>query len=230
MQFYPPQLYKAPGSPLYFLQQIKDFYIAAYNDPLVQPETEPNWMHLVSVVEIAFQLPTALYAAWRLSGSKGTSGPFELLLLVYAFETAFSTLLCINDVFYWDPAVYSPEQKNVFLFQLYGAWLVIRKSHVQGQELSKARLTLFGSRVDVFGHVLEAVQPALGDRRCEEDAVELGIFFLLPQWSSHDPSLIYGPLESSGIGCGINVSCDPNRDPSIYNRTLNILAVRQYKL
>ncbi|KAK2613969.1 hypothetical protein N8I77_000835 [Diaporthe amygdali] len=125
VQFYPPQLYKTPESPLYFLQQIKDFYVATYNDPLVQPETEPNWMHMVSVVEIGFQLPVALYAAWKLSGRKGTSGPFELLLLVYAFETAFSTLLCINDVFYWDPAVYSQEQKNVFLFQLYGAWLVI---------------------------------------------------------------------------------------------------------
>ncbi|KAJ0115475.1 integral membrane protein [Diaporthe amygdali] len=125
VQFYPPQLYKTPESPLYFLQQIKDFYVATYNDPLVQPETEPNWMHMVSVVEIGFQLPVALYAAWKLSGKKGTSGPFELLLLVYAFETAFSTLLCINDVFYWDPAVYSREQKNVFLFQLYGAWLVI---------------------------------------------------------------------------------------------------------
>lgn len=101
--------------------------MATYNDPLVQPETEPNWMHLVSVVEIGFQLPVALYAAWRLSGKRGTSGPFELLLLVYAFETAFSTLLCVNDVFYWDPAVYSWEQKKVFLFQLYGAWLVIRK-------------------------------------------------------------------------------------------------------
>lgn len=130
VQFYPPELYKAPGSPLYFLQQMKDFYISTYNDPLVQSETAPNWMHLVSVVEIGFQLPVALYATWRLSGSRGTSGPFELLLLVYAFETAFSTLLCINDVFYWDPAVYSREQKNVFLFQLYGAWLVIRESHL----------------------------------------------------------------------------------------------------
>lgn len=130
VQFYPPQLYKTPDSPLYFMQQLKDFYIAAYNDPLVQPETEPNWMHLVSVVEVSFQLPVALYSAWRLSGSRGTSGPFELLLLVYAFETAFSTLLCINDVFYWDPTVYSQEQKNVFHFQLYGAWLVIRKSHM----------------------------------------------------------------------------------------------------
>ncbi|KAI7775646.1 hypothetical protein LA080_006484 [Diaporthe eres] len=125
VQFYPPELYKAPGSPLYFLQQMKDFYISTYNDPLVQSATAPNWMHLVSVVEIGFQLPVALYATWRLSGSRGTSGPFELLLLVYAFETAFSTLLCINDVFYWDPTVYSREQKNVFLFQLYGAWLVI---------------------------------------------------------------------------------------------------------
>lgn len=148
VQFYPPQLYKAPGSPLYFLQQIKDFYIATYNDPLVQPETEPNWMHMVSVVEIAFQLPVALYAAWRLSGSKGTSGPFELLLLVYAFETAFSTLLCVNDVFYWDPAIYSPEQKNVFVFQLYGAWLVIRKSHLRAhQELSGTRLTSLAAAI-----------------------------------------------------------------------------------
>ncbi|ROW05445.1 hypothetical protein VSDG_00545 [Cytospora chrysosperma] len=125
VQFYPEWLYKLPGSPLYFLQQLKDFYVATYNDPLVQPETEPHWMPLMFMVELCFQLPVVFYATWRLSGKSGTTGRLELLLLAYAFETAFSTLLCINDVFYWDPAVYSPDQKNVFLYQLYGPWFAI---------------------------------------------------------------------------------------------------------
>ncbi|KUI53809.1 hypothetical protein VP1G_01110 [Cytospora mali] len=125
VQFYPEWLYKAPGSPLYCLQQLKDFYVATYNDPLVQPETEPNWIRLMFIIELCFQLPVVFYATWRLSGKRGTTGRLELLLLVYAFETAFSTLLCINDVFSWDPMVYSPEQKNVFLCQLYGPWFAI---------------------------------------------------------------------------------------------------------
>ncbi|ROW14041.1 hypothetical protein VPNG_04040 [Cytospora leucostoma] len=125
VQFYPAWLYKTPETPLYFLQQLKDFYVATYNDPLVQPETEPNWIPVMFIIELFFQLPVVIYGAWSLSGKRGTTGPLELLLLVYAFETAFSTLLCINDVFSWDPAVYSPEQKNVFLYQLYGPWFAI---------------------------------------------------------------------------------------------------------
>lgn len=127
VQFYPESLYRHPGSPLHLLQQLKDFYVVTYNDPLVQRATEPNWMRLMFAVELCFQLPVVCYAAWRLGGRQGTTGRLELLLLAYAFETAFSTLLCINDVFYWDAAVYSPAQKNVFLFQLYGPWFVIRK-------------------------------------------------------------------------------------------------------
>lgn len=129
MQFYPDWLCTTPESPLYFLQQLKDFYVATYNDPLVQPESEPNWIRVMFKIELWFQLPAVIYAAWRLSGKKSTTGRLELLLLVYAFETAFSTLLCINDVFYWDPVVYPQEQKNVFLYQLYGPWFAIRKFH-----------------------------------------------------------------------------------------------------
>lgn len=124
---YPAWLYKETGSPLHFLQKISDYYIETYNDPLVQSATEPNWIQLFFLVELAFSLPTAIYAAFYLSGTRGTTGPLELLWLVYAFETAFSTLICINEIFYFDPAVYSQDAKNVFMYHLYGPWFVIRE-------------------------------------------------------------------------------------------------------
>lgn len=59
--------------------------------------------------------------------SPNFTGREELLYLIYAFVTAFTTLVCLNDVFYWDNALYDAKAKNVFLFQLYGPWVVIRK-------------------------------------------------------------------------------------------------------
>lgn len=80
-------------------------------------------------IEIAFQLPVSLYSVYRLGrGSKGTTGAHELLLLIYAFETAFSTMLCLNHVVYLDPADFTPEQRDVFWYQLMGPWVAVRKS------------------------------------------------------------------------------------------------------
>jgi len=75
--------------------------------------------------ELLFSLPAILYALYRLAGRAGTTGALELLLLVYAFETAFTAAVCINDVGYWDPAAYPPRLKNVFRYQLYGPWFAV---------------------------------------------------------------------------------------------------------
>lgn len=82
-------------------------------------------------LEVFFLLPTAVYAAYSLlpigaAGRKrGTTGPQELLFLIYAFHSALTTLVCVYDVFWWDGAVYSREVKTEFVFKLYGPWLVV---------------------------------------------------------------------------------------------------------
>ncbi|OAA66832.1 hypothetical protein SPI_01408 [Niveomyces insectorum RCEF 264] len=144
---YPAWLCAAPGSPLHALHRFRQWYVATYNDPLVQWTPDPavraglggaggSWLPLFFALELGFALPTALYAVYRLAGvvrggngggrtTGRTTGPLELLLLVYAFETALTTAVCIHDVAYWDPAVYSVAQKNVFRYQLMGPWLAM---------------------------------------------------------------------------------------------------------
>lgn len=125
--FYPAWLYKTPGTPLHFLQQLRDFYIAQYDDPIVQDDKAPHYMAILFVLEVAMQLPVALYAVYRLGlGARRTTGPFELVLLVYALETALSTVLVLHFVYLLDPAEY--PQKNVLIFQNYVPWLIARES------------------------------------------------------------------------------------------------------
>lgn len=86
-------------------------------------------MDFLFAFEICFQLPVAIYTLYRLGrGTKSTTGPLELLLLVYAVETAFSTMLCINHAFYIDPKDFTLEQRDVFIYQLMGPWVAVRKS------------------------------------------------------------------------------------------------------
>jgi hypothetical protein len=136
VSLYPSWLYQPPGSPLHFLQQLRTWYIATYNDPILQwsPEAAAStlnhghgsWIHFVLLVEVMVSLPTAFYSVYQLGfANSGTSGPQELWLLVYAFETAFTTFICIHDVSYWDDSVYSPELKNTFLFNFFTPWFVM---------------------------------------------------------------------------------------------------------
>ncbi|KAK0617785.1 transmembrane protein 6/97 [Bombardia bombarda] len=137
LHFYPTWLYKPTDSPLHFAEKIQQNHIATYNDPYVQwlpatavPSGHDSWIGLFLYIELAFLLPTALYGVYRLGldsrGRKqGTSGGDELLFLVYAFETALTTLVCVHDVFYWDKEVYSPEVMRSYQVNLLGPWLVI---------------------------------------------------------------------------------------------------------
>lgn len=132
---YPGFLVAEPGAPLHFLHRFRAWYIATYNDPLMQWAPEGagdgghSWIPLFFWLELLFLLPVTLYGIRELGvRRRGTRGQTELLFLVYALEVAFTTLVVINDVSYWDPAVYSDEQKNVFRFQLYGPYFVMRES------------------------------------------------------------------------------------------------------
>lgn len=144
-------------------------------------------MPFLFFIEIAFQLPVSLYSVYRLGrgSSKGTTGVYELLLLVYAFETAFSTMLCMNHVVYLDPADFTREQRDVFWYQLMGPWVAVRKSSccpvpysqpiILGPPGTIAVLKRGSSTVDICGHVLEALQPCLHDQRREDEEPVGGI-------------------------------------------------------
>ncbi|WYZ46167.1 hypothetical protein EsH8_IX_000392 [Colletotrichum jinshuiense] len=125
--FYPSALYANPDSPLHFLQLLRDFYISTYNDPFfVAPhDSHPSWFQLFTYLEIFYQLPMAVWMVYRFSRRSATTPGFELAVLVFSVECIVTTLTCIHDVFYWDPAVYSQAQKNVFIFNLYGPWVII---------------------------------------------------------------------------------------------------------
>ncbi|EFX05780.1 hypothetical protein CMQ_3849 [Grosmannia clavigera kw1407] len=139
---YPAWLCANPGAPLHALHRFRQWYIATHNDPVVQwtPATHPllsngggSWVPLFFWIELVFTLPTVLYAVYRLGFVRGrnraplggTTGPLELLLLVYALETALTTAVCIHNISYWDPSIYSSAQKNTFRFQLMGPWLAM---------------------------------------------------------------------------------------------------------
>ncbi|KAK3687166.1 transmembrane protein 6/97 [Podospora appendiculata] len=131
MHFYPSWLYKPASSPLHFAEVFRQDYIATYNDPFMQWSAataagHDSWIGLFLYLEFAFSVPIVVYALYRLGVQrKGTSGADELLLLVYAFETALTTLTCIHDVSYWDPAVYSAELKQTFQLNFLGPWLLM---------------------------------------------------------------------------------------------------------
>ncbi|KAL0933431.1 uncharacterized protein CTRU02_212394 [Colletotrichum truncatum] len=125
--FYPPSLYTTPASPLHFLQLLRDFYISTYNDPFfVAPHAGlPSWYKLFTYLETFYQLPMTIWMIHRFSRRTGSTPGFELAVLVFSVECVLTTLTCIYDVFHWDPSVYSDAQKNVFIFNLYGPWVII---------------------------------------------------------------------------------------------------------
>ncbi|KAL2266847.1 hypothetical protein VTJ83DRAFT_4124 [Remersonia thermophila] len=128
---WPAWVYQPVGSPLHFFWGVKEWYIQKYNDPILQwtPETSSghdNWIRLFLYLELAFLLPTTLYGVFRLGVQRrGTSGADELLFFVYAFEMAFTTLVCIHHTFYLDDAMYPADVKKEMQLQLYGPFLVI---------------------------------------------------------------------------------------------------------
>lgn len=109
-----------------------------------------NWIPFFFNFEILFLLPTCLYAVYqhgvKADRKTGFTGPEELLYLMYAFVTGFTTLVCLNDVAYWDPAVYSAQDKKMFVFGLYGPYFAIRKFLSAGDMVVLYLLTDSGSQ------------------------------------------------------------------------------------
>jgi hypothetical protein len=111
--------------------------VQTLNDPILGWKWDSPQAHEMAYVgmllwaEILFLMPVAVYGAWALwptSAKKGTTGPQELLFLVWCCEMFFSTAICINNVFWWDPVAYPADVKRTFVLT-YGAWVVVRKLH-----------------------------------------------------------------------------------------------------
>lgn len=137
---YPKWFYEPTGSPFHIFYMVKQFYIADTNDPIVQWSKETasghdSWMGMFLYLEMAIELPIVLFTVYRLGiQRKGTSGAHELALLVYSFQTAFTTAVCIHDVFYWDPSVYTAEVKNKVIGMSYLPWVIVRTYFLSDKE------------------------------------------------------------------------------------------------
>lgn len=132
LHFYPSSFYLSPSAPLHIFHLARQSYLAETNDPIVQwsPSTavlgsHDSWIGLFMYLEFGFSLPVVLYGFYKLVTTKKTTGRDELLFLVYALETALTTLVCIHDVGYWDPKEYSYEVRRKMVLQFLGPWFLV---------------------------------------------------------------------------------------------------------
>ncbi|KAH9908318.1 transmembrane protein 6/97 [Xylariomycetidae sp. FL2044] len=136
---YPIALWSTPTAPLRILSDLRSYYVQTYNDPFFHPAPAPipNFFVLFSLLELVFHLPVSVWAVRRLwtAGTKtktkgdglgkGLGGDAELLLLVYGVETALTTATCMYELWSWDPAALSLQEKTVLVGGLYGGYLAI---------------------------------------------------------------------------------------------------------
>ncbi|KAL2760267.1 hypothetical protein ACRALDRAFT_1067140 [Sodiomyces alcalophilus JCM 7366] len=126
---YPSHLWEPEGSPLNILLGLRGLYAKWTNDPyFVTPHAElPPWFRLFTFIEAGYQLPMALWMFRVFKDSRrGTTPGFELACVVFGLQVALTSLVCVWDVAYWDPSVYSVCDKNMFVFAIYGPWVIIR--------------------------------------------------------------------------------------------------------
>ncbi|TGJ77138.1 hypothetical protein E0Z10_g10740 [Xylaria hypoxylon] len=126
---YPKSLWVPRDAPLHALWDLREYYIRHYNDQffLPPPAEIPNFFPLFAFFELIFHLPVSVWAVralWSALG-RGLSGGSELLLLVYGFQTAITTLTCMYEAALWDPAVVSVQQKTVLVGGLYGGYFAL---------------------------------------------------------------------------------------------------------
>jgi len=159
-------MYEPAGSPLHAAFRSKQWYIASFNDPIVQwtPETSAghdSWMGLFLFLEAAFLLPAILYGLYCFGiRRKGTSGEDELLFFVYALEVWFTTVICAFDVWNLDSAVWSAEIKHTLVIQFYGPYLVLRKSNVRSRSARTLTQEAALGAIDMGSRILYRIRTA----------------------------------------------------------------------
>ena len=127
---YPSIYWKKEGGVLRILYHIRQYYIDTFNDPYFQMEHDqvPPWYTLFLYLEVIYQIPMNIWIRTACGEKEGTYPLFEVFAVAYGMQVALTTIVCIWDVAYWDPAIYSVQDKNIFVFGLYGPFVLIRKS------------------------------------------------------------------------------------------------------
>jgi len=126
---YPQSLWVPSSSPLHFLHDLRAYYLTTYADQFFvpPPAVVPPFFKFFTLLELVFHLPVSVWAVRALSGagSRGTTGPAELLLLAYGLETVLTTATCMYEAYSWDAALVTREQRVMLLGVLYGSYLAI---------------------------------------------------------------------------------------------------------
>ena len=196
---YPDWVVKSPSSPLHFLHNVREQYIADYNDPFLiwTPEKGPSFVPLFMNFEFVYALPVVLFTVYRLARGRGITGPHQLLVLLYGFGTAATCGVAINDVSSWDPKVYSPEQKDVFRYRLFLPHLVFRESRASPHPASPANAMSSVPHLHRYVHAADDKAEPPGCLCGEETAVSFHVGKIHGcQWASESarpaPNLKFG--------------------------------------
>ncbi|KAF2673450.1 hypothetical protein BT63DRAFT_421600 [Microthyrium microscopicum] len=100
-----------------FMDDIREFYITTYQDQFfISP---PAWFNTYIWLEALYHLPISV---WAVSALLRDDPKVPLHLLVFALETAVTTLTCISDYLSWSS--FSNDQK-VQLAYLYVPYLAL---------------------------------------------------------------------------------------------------------
>ena len=126
---------------------LRKFYIERYNDRFFT--NPPAWFTMYMYLEAGYHLPLSAWMVWAIPNGKKCSIPFHhsqgcfflwvrtvanapadrpllaLNLLIFALETAITTLTCVVEVASWDG--YTAGQKGD-LYSLYVPYLVVGES------------------------------------------------------------------------------------------------------
>lgn len=137
-----------PSSPLHFLHDLRAYYLTTYADQffVAPPAVVPPFFKFFTFLELVFHLPVSVWAVRFLSGATGrkgkggTTGPAELVLLVYGLETVLSTAACMYEAYCWDVALVTREQRVMLLGALYGSYLAIGESSSENSGLGRVVL------------------------------------------------------------------------------------------
>ncbi|KEF59667.1 uncharacterized protein A1O9_04513 [Exophiala aquamarina CBS 119918] len=108
---YPPALTPAVSTSL------RTYYITSFGDRFFT--APPAWFRAYMYLEALYHLPVSLWFVWNIPRGHPLIG---LNLLVFALETAVTTLTCVVDTAEW--AAYSRKQRND-IYSLYVPYLVL---------------------------------------------------------------------------------------------------------
>ncbi|KAK6198027.1 transmembrane protein 6/97 [Scheffersomyces amazonensis] len=103
-------------------QHILDFHISTNHDFLLVEK--PLWFKISGLLELTFQLPLFFYLAWSLWNNRKSIN-YYVFSIIYGFNAAFTTLLCLAAVYNDGPAFGLTSPQILNLMAVYSPYLGI---------------------------------------------------------------------------------------------------------